>query len=94
MTGEVDAVLRQIGGRIDQVTALMSEVATASGEQSRGIVSVNHGITQLDRTTQGAAANAQESAAAAITLASQAEALRRIVGDLSVLVEGTGTPRR
>ncbi len=89
VTGEVDAVLRQIGGRIDQVTALMSEVATASGEQSRGIESVNHGITQLDRTTQGAAANAQESAAAAITLASQAEALRRIVGDLSVLVEGT-----
>jgi methyl-accepting chemotaxis protein len=90
VTGEVDAVLRQIGGRIDQVSALMSEVATASGEQSHGIESVNTGITQLDRTTQGTAATAQESAAAAITLAGQAEVLRRIVGDLSMLVEGAG----
>ena len=91
VTGEVDAVLRQIGGRIDQVSALMSEVATASGEQSRGVESVNTGITQLDRTTQGTAATAEESAAAAVTLASQAEVLRRIVGDLSVLVEGAGS---
>ena len=88
VTGEVDAVLRQIGGRIDQVSALMSEVATASGEQSRGIEAVNGGITELDHTTQGTAANAQESAAAAITLASQSEVLRGIVGDLSGLVEG------
>ncbi len=85
---EVDAVLKQITGRIDQVSTLMSEVAAASSEQSHGIEKVNQGIVQLEGTTQGTAATAEESAAAAVMMAGQANVLRSVVDDLSRLVEG------
>ncbi|MFN8549198.1 MAG: methyl-accepting chemotaxis protein [Candidatus Eisenbacteria bacterium] len=94
---EVDAVLRQIGSRIEHVSGLMSEVADASVEQSKGIDHIHQGVTQLETTTQGTAATAEESAASGSSMARHSELLRGIVGDLSRLVEGekaTAAPSR
>jgi methyl-accepting chemotaxis protein len=72
----------------NQVTQLMSEVATASDEQARGIEQINMAISQMDKVTQISASNAEESSAASEELANQANQLRRIVNDLRALVEG------
>jgi methyl-accepting chemotaxis protein len=48
---------------------------------------------QIDKTTQSAAANAEESAAASEELSSQAEQLNAIVGELVALVGGERVER-
>jgi methyl-accepting chemotaxis protein len=71
-----------------KVNDLVAEIATASQEQSQGIGQVNTAMTQMDKTTQSAAANAEESASASEELSSQAEQLRSVVGELVALVGG------
>ncbi len=71
-----------------QVTQLMSEVATASDEQARGVEQINLAVSQMDKVTQISASNAEESAAASEELANQAAQLKRIVDDLRFLVDG------
>ncbi|MBK5938001.1 HAMP domain-containing methyl-accepting chemotaxis protein [Halochromatium roseum] len=71
-----------------QVTKLMSEVATASDEQARGVEQINLAVSQMDKVTQISASNAEESAAASEELANQAAQLKRIVDDLRFLVDG------
>jgi methyl-accepting chemotaxis protein len=57
------------GRRVDQ---LVVEVADASREQSQGITQISVAVTQMDKVTQGSAANAEEAAAAGHELESQA----------------------
>jgi methyl-accepting chemotaxis protein len=71
-----------------KVTQLMSEVATASDEQARGVEQINLAISQMDKVTQISASNAEESAAASEELANQAAQLKKIVDDLRFLVDG------
>lgn len=75
-----------------QVTKLMSEVATASDEQARGVEQINLAVSQMDKVTQISASNAEESAAASEELANQASQLKRIVDDLRFLVDGVRVP--
>ncbi len=71
-----------------KVTQLMSEVATASDEQARGVEQINLAVSQMDKVTQISASNAEESAAASEELANQANQLKKIVADLRSLVDG------
>jgi len=72
----------------NKVTQLMSEVATASDEQARGVEQINLAVSQMDKVTQISASNAEESSAASAELANQAEQLKSIVTDLRRLVDG------
>jgi methyl-accepting chemotaxis protein len=83
---QVAAVLRDITGKVRQVDELVSEVASASREQSQGIDQVNSAVTQMDKVTQSVAASAEESASASEELSSQAESLREAVAQLSAMV--------
>ncbi|WP_201243807.1 methyl-accepting chemotaxis protein [Halochromatium salexigens] len=74
-----------------QVTQLMSEVATASDEQARGVEQINLAVSQMDKVTQISASNAEESSAASEELANQANQLKQIVADLRYLVDGVRT---
>ncbi|MCB2187587.1 MAG: methyl-accepting chemotaxis protein [Deltaproteobacteria bacterium] len=67
---------------------LVGGIARASAEQAHGIEQVNQALTEMDRVTQDNASMAQESAAAGEELASQAETLRGLVGELGNLVNG------
>ncbi|WP_349679445.1 methyl-accepting chemotaxis protein [Achromobacter sp. UBA4530] len=58
---------------------LMSEIATASGEQSAGIEQINQTVTHLDEATQQNAALVEEFAASAAALHGQAGDLARAV---------------
>ena len=84
----VAAALSEIVTKVRQVDELVTEVANASREQTEGITQVNTAVGQMDKVTQSNAANAEESAAAAEELNSQAQVLKQAVGELIRLVGG------
>lgn len=61
---------------IKRVTVLMSQIAAASEEQSKGIGQVNQAVSQMDQVTQQNAALVEEAAAATNALEAQAGELR------------------
>ncbi|WP_052250301.1 methyl-accepting chemotaxis protein [Enterobacter sp. Bisph1] len=69
MTGIVTA--------ISNVSAIMSEIHSATGEQVNGIEHIGIAITQMDEVTQQNAALVQEAAAAAASMEDQAAQLNR-----------------
>jgi methyl-accepting chemotaxis protein len=87
----VARALGQIVTKIREVDTLVSEVAGASMEQSRGIGQVNIAVAEMDKVTQSNAANAEESASASEELNAQAEMLRATVSTLAQLVDGSRT---
>ncbi|MFZ5774741.1 MAG: HAMP domain-containing methyl-accepting chemotaxis protein [Thermodesulfobacteriota bacterium] len=71
--------LKEIVNSVTKVTELVGEIAAASNEQAQGISQVNEGLGQIDQVTQQNTANAEESAAAAEELSSQATQLRQML---------------
>jgi methyl-accepting chemotaxis protein len=88
LSGRVAESLSSIVGKARQVDELVAEIAVASKEQSTGIAQVNQAMSQMDKVTQGNAASAEESAAAAEELHAQASFLREAVEELQGLVHG------
>ena len=85
---EVSANLSGIIEQVRTLDGLVSEIATASNEQARGIEQVNAAISQIDQVTQSNAAAAEESASASEELNAQAAELNVLVGSLMSLVGG------
>ena len=85
---EVAETLEQIVSTVDRVTMLVGEIAAASLEQAQGIEQVNVAVAQMDRVTQGNAANAEESASASEELSAQARELNEMIGVLIRTVRG------
>ncbi len=71
-----------------QVAGLVDEIADASREQAKGIQEIGAAIGQIDKNTQSLAAQAEETSAAAETMASHAAGMRDHVGELAVLTRG------
>jgi len=71
----MDAILRAV----QEVTALMKQIASASAEQSKGISQVGVAITQMDSVTQQNASLVEQVSAAASALEQQTQALQRSV---------------
>ena len=79
---------------VKRVTDIVGEIAAASREQSAGIEQVNKAITQLDQVTQGNASQTEEMSGTAVTLSSQAEQLKTVVGQFNVSKGKTTRPSR
>ncbi len=90
LTEKVAHTLQEIVTKAGQVDRLAAEVASASKEQTQGIVQLNSAITEIDKVTQSNAANAEESASAAEELNAQTEALKESVSELLGMVKGSG----
>ena len=87
----VDEVADESGIMADsarKVGILVDEIATASHEQTKGIVQINRAVTEMDTGTQNLAATAEELAATAETVSSQVMMLRDNIATLTQLVEG------
>ncbi len=84
----VHEALNTITSQAKKVNELMNEIAAASQEQSQGVEQVTKAMIQVETVTQQNAANAEESASASEELNSQAESMRKIVRELSELVNG------
>jgi methyl-accepting chemotaxis protein len=85
---QVSKSFEEIMEKIRKVDDLVANIASASKEQSEGIGQVNTAVSQMDKVTQSNAANAEESAAAAHELHSQADALREALSKMMQLMEG------
>ncbi|GAB2951022.1 methyl-accepting chemotaxis protein [Hafnia psychrotolerans] len=71
--------MEKIVSSVSHVNDIMSEIAAASTEQSKGIGQIGTAVVQMDSVTQQNAALVQESAAAAASLEEQARQLTEIV---------------
>lgn len=80
--------LTEIVKSIKKVSDLNLEIATASEEQSNGIVQIGKAMNQLDQVTQENAAASEESAAASEELSAQTNTLRESVVILEQVVSG------
>ena len=69
---DAGAAMQEIIASVQRVSDTISEVTTASTEQSSGISQVNNAVANLDQMTQQNAALVEESAAAAASLKDQA----------------------
>jgi aerotaxis receptor len=73
-------VLREIVGSVQKVSAMVSEIASASSEQSQGVGQINTAVVRMDDVTQQNAALVEEAAAASDELRTQSERLDRLMG--------------
>ena len=85
------ATMREIISAVESVTALGSEIATASAEQSSGIALVNQAVTDLEGATQQNAALVEEAFATTRSLESLAQELSTAIGAFK-LVETEALP--
>ncbi|MDQ5978590.1 MAG: hypothetical protein QG602_1564 [Verrucomicrobiota bacterium] len=92
ISAEAAKSFTDIQARIQQLESLVTEIATASQEQSQGIGQITIAISQMDKVTQGNASNSEETAAAAEELNAQARSLKAIVGHLQHLIGGVSRP--
>ncbi|WPB57549.1 methyl-accepting chemotaxis protein [Xylophilus sp. GOD-11R] len=69
------STMQEVVGAIHRVSSLMSEISSASREQSEGVRQVGESVVLMDQVTQQNAALVEESAAAASGLRAQAEQL-------------------
>ncbi|MCE4554187.1 methyl-accepting chemotaxis protein [Roseateles cellulosilyticus] len=76
---EAGSSMTDIVTQVQGVNQLISEIANATAEQSKGISQVGEAVNQLDQVTQQNAALVEESAAAADSLKHQAAALAEAV---------------
>ncbi len=79
MVADAGSTMADIVAQVQRAAQLITEISTASGEQSTGIGQIGDSVTQLDQVTQQNAALVEESAAAAESLRIQADSLAKTV---------------
>jgi methyl-accepting chemotaxis protein len=83
-TQETGLAMDNILQSIASVTAIANNISKASLEQSAGIVQVNQAVTEIDKTTQQNMVLVNQAAAAADSLAIQAQQLQQQVGSFKL----------
>ncbi|MCP1366876.1 methyl-accepting chemotaxis protein, partial [Halomonas sp. BBD48] len=76
--------LSEIVSRIGQVASLVSDISSATNEQSAGIEQINQAVAQLEEVTQQNAALVEQVAAASKSLDEQAVDMTEVVGQFTV----------
>jgi methyl-accepting chemotaxis protein len=79
LVDQAGKTMTEIVDSVKRVTAIMSEIASASQEQSTGLEEINRAITHMDDITQQNAALVEQAAAAAGSLQEQAAGLSQTV---------------
>lgn len=93
LVDSADETLGRLTNHVQDVNAIIAEISQASQEQSDGVSQINVAVGQIDTTTQQNAALVEESAAAAMSLQSQASALTHTVSAFKLNAgEATATP--
>ncbi|MYM30228.1 HAMP domain-containing protein [Duganella sp. CY15W] len=93
LVNQAGETMSEIVTSITRVTDIMSEITSASVEQSAGIEQVNTAIVQMDQVTQQNAALVEEAAAAAESMQEQAARLSEVVSVFKLLASQTPPPR-
>ncbi len=88
---EAAEAIKAISESSSKVAGLVNEIAAAAKEQAQGIDQINTAVAQMDKVTQGNAANAEESASASEELSAQARELNDMVEALVAIVGGSSS---
>jgi methyl-accepting chemotaxis protein len=88
---DVEIRLKEIEDRGRPLNGAVNMIATASEQQRVNIERVTFSISDLSQATQGVAASAEQSAAAATELNAQSESLMEAIDSLSTMVGTTAT---
>ena len=75
LVDQAGVTMKEVVSSIRRVTEIMSEISTASAEQSQGVAQVGDAVAKMDNATQQNAALVEETAAAAGSLRTQATQL-------------------
>lgn len=89
LVDNADEALGRLTNHVQEVNAIIAEISQASQEQSDGVSQINIAVGQIDTTTQQNAALVEESAAAAMSLQSQASVLTHTVSVFKLNVGNT-----
>ena len=84
LVGQTAGALERIAGRVSEIHDLVTVVASASEEESRGVSEVNAAVNQMDQITQQNAAMVEQSTAASHNLAHEAQSLADMVRKFKV----------
>ncbi|TDY35384.1 methyl-accepting chemotaxis protein [Janthinobacterium sp. 75] len=76
---QAGSTMHEVVASVRRVTGIMSEMMSASQEQSAGIEQINMAVTQMDNVTQQNAALVEEAAAAAQAMQEQVNSLNEVV---------------
>jgi methyl-accepting chemotaxis protein len=87
LSGKVAESLSGIVAKARTMNSLVSEIATASQEQDKGIGQLTVAVQQMDKVTQANASNAEETASASEELNAHADTLKETVVELASLVK-------
>ena len=94
IAGRCGEVLSLVVENATAVNEGISEISTASTEQSQGIQEINKATAQLGQVTNGNANSARQSAEAAAKVSEQIKVLTETICDLSAVVNGTPAPAK
>jgi methyl-accepting chemotaxis protein len=86
-------VLEQVVQNVGEVNGMVSEIATASQEQSLGVSEITRAMSELDHVTHQNASTSQQTSTLASNLQHQADSLRKVVSTLVQVVQGRGVVR-
>ncbi len=67
-----------------KVVDILGEIAISSNEQAEGISQISTGLQQIEHVTQNNTSNAEETSSAAITMASQAQQLNKLMSQFKL----------
>jgi methyl-accepting chemotaxis protein len=76
---QAGSTMHEVVASVKRVTDIMSEIMSASQEQTSGIEQINDAVTQMDDVTQQNAALVEEAAAAAQAMQEQVNSLNEVV---------------
>lgn len=84
LVSDTGAALKSIEAYIVDINDHMSSIATSAREQSLGLSEVNVAINQMDQVTQQNAAMVEQTSAAGVKLATEAEHLRDMIARFQI----------
>ncbi|HTN65495.1 MAG TPA: methyl-accepting chemotaxis protein [Burkholderiaceae bacterium] len=94
LADDAGQTMQQIVASVKRVAGYITDITSASREQSAGIEQVNQAITQMDDVTQQNAALVQQAAAAAESLQTQAVKLAQLVDAFKLVAGGSAAQGR
>jgi methyl-accepting chemotaxis protein len=80
LVAETGRALERINAQANEISQIVSAIATGAKEQSTGLDEINSAINQMDQATQQNAAMAEQSTAAAGVMAGETDRLVALVG--------------
>ncbi len=92
LVGQAGETLDHIVERVSEITKLMHNIAASVEEESLVLVQVNSAVGEMDQMTQQNAAMVEQSTASARNLASEAEALAKLVGNFQIDMPNNDLP--